>query len=174
MRARVTEAVISNSSPRRILACLALLVAVPAIAAEPPIDPGVAALYVGRDVIVEGTVTHAERDAWVVRLRLGEPPGDLAVQLVLGMLSRFPDNPESYYLGKRIRVLGRVGEFRDRTEMIVRDPDRILVVDMKADRTSEEVLRLEKRVRELEERLQTLEQSDAEAPAPTPSLESTP
>lgn len=144
------------------------------MAADPPIDPGVAALYVGRDVIVEGTVTHAERDAWVVRLRLGEPPGDLAVQLVLGMLSRFPDNPETYYLGKRIRVLGRVGEFRDRTEMIVRDPDRILVVDAKADRASEEVLRLENRVRELEERLEALEQSGDEVPTPTPTAEAVP
>lgn len=165
---------ISSSSLRRFLACLALPGAVLASAAEPPIDPGVAALYVGRDVIVEGTVTHAERDAWVVRLRLGEPPGDLAVQLVLGMLSRFPDNPESYYLGKRIRVLGRVGEFRDRTEMIVRDPDRILVVDPKADRASEEVRRLEGRVRELEERLEALEQVEDDAPVPTPTVESTP
>lgn len=154
----------SERALRRLLAALAL-VALPAAAAEPPVDAGVAALYVGREVTVEGDVTAATRDGYVVRLTLGTPPAHLRVQLLLGMLSRFPKDPEVFYLGRRVRVFGRVGEFRGEAEMILREPDRILVVDA-ATREGAEVDALKERVRELEERLQDLE---ATPPAAAPA-----
>jgi DNA/RNA endonuclease YhcR with UshA esterase domain len=142
------------------------LAAAPVAAAEPPVDAGVAALYVGRERTVEGVVTAAERDGYVVRLTLGEPPGSLRVQLLLGMLSRFPDEPETYYLGKKVRVYGRIGEFRGQAEIILREPDRILVVDDEAPAADPEVGILEDRVRELEERLRTLEGGEPKPAAP--------
>lgn len=154
----------SERALRRLLAALAL-VALPAAAAEPPVDAGVAALYVGREVTVEGDVTAATRDGYVVRLTLGTPPAHLRVQLLLGMLSRFPKDPEVFYLGRRVRVFGRVGEFRGEAEIILREPDRILVVDAAAGEGAE-VDALKERVRELEERLQDLE---ATPPAAAPA-----
>lgn len=154
----------SERALRRLLAAL-VLAALPAAAAEPPVDAGVAALYVGREITVEGDVTAATRDGYVVRLTVGTPPAHLRVQLLLGMLSRFPKDPEVFYLGRRVRVFGRVGEFRGEAEIILREPDRILVVDASAPGAAE-VDALKERVRELEERLQDLE---ATPPAAAPA-----
>lgn len=156
----------SERARRLLLAALAVVVpALPAAAAEPPVDAGVAALYVGREVTVEGVVSAAERDGYVVRLTVGTPPAHLRVQLLLGMLSRFPKDPEVFYLGRRVRVFGRVGEFRGEAEIILREPDRILVVDAAVPEAAE-VDALKERVRELEERLQDLE---ATPPAAAPA-----
>jgi DNA/RNA endonuclease YhcR with UshA esterase domain len=159
---------VTSSSERllRVVGAVLALAAAPVAAAEPPVDAGVAALYVGRERTVEGVVTAAERDGYVVRLTLGEPPGSLRVQLLLGMLSRFPDEPETYYLGKKVRVYGRIGEFRGQAEIILREPDRILVVDDEAPAADPEVGILEDRVRELEERLRTLEGGEPKPAAP--------
>lgn len=155
----------SSSDRLRHTACALLaLAAVQAVAAEPPIDAGVAALYVGRERSVEGVVTAAERDGYVARLTLGTPPNSLRVQLLLGMLSRFPEDPETHYLGRKVRVYGRIGEFRGQTEIILREPDRIVVVD-EMPAADPNVGILEDRVRELEDRLRSLETGEV---TPTP------
>lgn len=166
-------AAVTSSSDRHLRSAFVVLcfAALPAVAAEPPIDAGVASLYVGRKVTVEGVVTAAERDGWIVRLDLGSPPQTLRVQLVLGILSRFPENPEAYYLGKEIRVYGEVAEFRGQPEIILREPDRIVVVGGDDDPIPAErnVRVLENRVRELEDRLQVLESQTTPTAEPAPA-----
>jgi len=162
--------VTSNSNTLRHVAAATWFLAVawlaPTAARATPIDVGVAPLYVGHEVTVQGLVTAAERDGYIVRLRLGEPPGSMSVQLVLGMLSRFPANPEAHYLGKEVRVYGRVSEFRGNTEMIVREPDHIVLAsEVGAPVNAEEYEVLQNRVRVLEERLQELQGASA---TPTP------
>lgn len=156
---------ISNFERRAWLRAAACLVALPLAAhANPPIDAAVAPLYVGHELLVEGVVTAAERDGYIVRLRLGQPPQTLTVQLVLGMLSRFPSQPEEHYLGRRVRVYGTISEFRGKAEIIVRDPDRIAVHDDTSTADAENAGALRERVERLEERLRAIERGSG---APT-------
>lgn len=135
-----------------------LLAALPQAAlAAPPIDASVAPLYVGREMLVEGVVTAVERDGYIVRLRLGDPPQALRVQLVLGMLSRFPEDPQAHYLGNRVHVFGKITEFRGVAEIIVRDPERIALAEGASRIGSDEKAALLERLERLEERLRTLE-----------------
>ena len=162
----MTPVAISSSELRR-LAVVALTLAgtLEAAADEPPIEVSVAPLYVGQVVTLEGEVTRTHRDGYVVRLQLGEEPQTVMVQLQIGMLSRFPPHPEAHYLGKEIRVVGRVDEFRGQIEMRIRDPDHIALVDeLQSDTADEEVRALQDRVRRLEQRLEDLEAD----PLPTP------
>jgi hypothetical protein len=109
---------------------LAVLCASVSHAASPDaaISASVAPLFVGQEQIVEGKVTAAERDANVVYLHFGDAPQALRVSLVIGLLSDFPSQPERYYLGKRVRVAGTIGSFKDRPEMVIHDPANIKVV----------------------------------------------
>jgi hypothetical protein len=98
--------------------------------ADVSISPSVASLFVGEEKIVEGTVVTAQREGDVVHLQLGNPPQVVAVSLVLGLLSKFPPDPERYYLGKTVRVGGVIQSFRGKTEITVHDPAHIEVVDV--------------------------------------------
>lgn len=131
---------------------------------EPSITASAAAQFVDQEKIVEGPVTVAERDVNTVRLRLGRPPQTVTVSLIIGLLSKFPPDPERYYLGKTVRVFGRIRSFRGGLEMVVHDPELIEVAD--APRTGtpavdttvrDDVEALKQRVRDLEEQVQQLQ-----------------
>src|SRR5512140_1639521 len=79
-----------------------------AAALDTSIAPGVAGLFIDEEKIVEGPVTAAERDGNTVHLRLGTAPQSLTVSLIIGLLSNFPPEPERYYLGKSVRVVGTI------------------------------------------------------------------
>lgn len=98
------------------------------VADEVSIQSNLASLYVGKQKVVEGTVTAAQRDGNTVRLHLGSRPQDLTVSLIVTLMSNFPAQPERYYLGKTVRVAGTIGSFRDAPEIAVRDPADIQVV----------------------------------------------
>lgn len=137
-----------------------------------PISANVAALFVGQEKIVEGTVEAAQRDGNVVRLRLGKSPHALTVSLVIGLLSDFPADPEHFYLGKSVRVAGMIESFRDTPEIVVHDAAKIRLSsaaaaaaeaadagkDGTADASSlrEQVQMLSERMRALEQRVQQL------------------
>ena len=146
-----------------MLACVDVAAIASANTASGAISVNVAALFVGETRIVEGIVTAVDRDTNVVKLRLGTPPQSLTVSLVMGLLSRFPPNPELYYAGKTVLIAGTIDKFRDDLEMTIRDPANIEVVDLDVEpqpnlvlREQQEAMRahiraLEERVRELEE-----------------------
>ncbi len=150
----------------------ALLLVLPALAAgappDAPISPSVAALFIDEEKIVEGTVTAAERDGNVVRLRLGATPQALTVSLVIGLLSNFPPAPERYYLGQTVRVAGTIRSFRDTPEIVIHDPAHITVLGAAqpaaAERpvptppAGEDAAALREQVRALTERLRELEE----------------
>ena len=128
------------------------------------ITAGVAALFVDQEKIIEGQVTDAERDASTVRLRLGHAPHTLTVSLIIGLLSKFPPDPEHYYLGKNVRVFGTIHSFRGELEVVVHDPALIEVADAPRAPTpgTDPALRdsidaLQHRVHELEDQVQQLQ-----------------
>jgi hypothetical protein len=137
-----------------------LATATVASAGQAPIAVGVAPLFVGEEKIVEGVVTAVEKDVNVVTLRLGTPPQSLTVSLIIGLLTRFPTNPEVYFAGKTVMVGGIIKKFRNELEMTIRDPARIEVVDL--DLASDPKLReqqeaMRAKVQSLEERIRQLE-----------------
>ncbi len=146
---------------------------VPGSASTPdtPITAGVAALFVDQEKIVEGPVTVAERDANTVRLRLGHPPQTLMVSLIIGLLSKFPPDPESYYLGKTVRVFGTIHSFRGELEMVVHDPALIEIADALRTGTPtvdtsvrDNIDALKQRVHELEEQVRQLQHPGGTTP----------
>ena len=162
-----------------VFACLSL-----AASPNASISPSVAGLFVGEEKTVEGPVTSAEREANVVRLRVGRAPQEMTVSLVIGLLSTFPPLPENYYPGKTVRVTGTIQSFRGLPEIVIRDATDIQVVDSGVavagapaagapaassaraappGRADDSVLQrleaLTERVRQLEERVRQLESS---------------
>lgn len=143
-------------------------------AMEPPIAVNVAPLFVGEEKVVQGVVTAVEKDVNVVTLRLGTPPQSLTVSLVIGLLTRFPPNPEVYYAGKTVVVAGTIERFRDELEMTIRDPARIEVVDLDSASGADPKLReqqeaMRAKVQSLEERIRQLEASQQKPPGQPPS-----
>jgi len=109
-------------------------------------------------------VTVAERDANTVRLRLGHPPQTLTVSLIIGLLSKFPSDPERYYLGKTVRVFGMIHSFRGDLEIVIHDPALIEIADAPRAETPttdpgvrDNIDALKQRVRDLEEQVQQLQ-----------------
>ena len=164
----------------RVAGLVILLASVSRAAApDATISANVAPLFIGEEKIVEGTVTAAERDANVVRLRFGSAP--LTVSLVIGLLSDFPSDPEHHYLGHTVRVAGTIRSFKDQPEIFIHDPANIKIVGPGAPPAAEraasvpppsddapalreQVKTLNERVRTLEDQVQKLKGPDASDP----------
>lgn len=163
---------------RLLLPCLLLLGSTLAAAAEvETISPSVAGLYIGQEKIVEGKVTSTVREANIVKLHFGEKQPRLTVSLVIGLLSRFPPEPETYYLNRMVRVAGTIDEFRGNVEMIIDDPQAVYALDAPpypgaapAGAPPSDLQKrydaLSERVHELEQRLKQLEPGSS-SPTPT-------
>ena len=135
------------------------------------ITAGVAALFVDQQKIVEGLVTDTARDANTVRLRLGHAPQALTVSLIIGLLSKFPADPEHYYLGKNVRVFGTIHSFRGELEIVVHDPELIELADAPHSPTPgadpavrDSIDALQHRVHELEDQVRQLQHPGNSAP----------
>jgi hypothetical protein len=101
-----------------------------AAAGAPPVVPWQQALaHVGRVVTVEGRVVAVRPtgDAWV--LEFGHTETALRVMLLVPLRAALPPDPEGHYRGRRIRATGRLQRFRGRPEMVLRNPDRIVLLD---------------------------------------------
>jgi len=132
------------------------------------ISPNVAALYVGEQQVIEGTVTAAERDGATVRLRLGMRPHELTVSLIIGLLSNFPPEPEHFYAARTVRVVGTVRSFRGATEMVIRDPADIQIVGAPPPGEAHLEPAAETEVQQLKQKVQQLEQRVHELETPRP------
>jgi len=123
-----------RSHPRFRAAAVAVigglaLVCARGAAAQPPIAPRVAGLYVGQERVVEGKVVAAQREGNTVWLRFGHAPQDFVVTLSLGLLSDLPAKPEEAYVGKTVRVAGTIKSSRGVPEIVLRDATNIEIVE---------------------------------------------
>ncbi len=94
-----------------------------------------AAGWVGKEAVVEGVVSTTKYLEQVNRqptfLNFGEPHPNHCFTAVIfgGDRGKFAgEPPESAFLGKHVRVRGRVEDYRGKPEIIVRDPAQIEVV----------------------------------------------
>ncbi len=158
--------------PRALCGAALLLVwAACAVQAVELIDVSVAPLYVGKDVIVEGKITAAERDANVVRLQMGPAGRGLTVALVIPLLNDFPTSPETYYAGKIIRAAGLVRSYRGKPELAVRSAQDVSIVGEPPDAAAgvaakKDAAVLRQQVQDLENRVNELERNKDATPQP--------
>jgi hypothetical protein len=143
----------------RLLALL--LLAAPALADE-PIDWTEASTCIGRVCSIRGTVVEQEDGGPYYRLYFDAERRDVYVTLMRGWLVTWGD-----YVGQRIVATGPVDRWRESSEMILRTPDAIALLDPPAVTATpatdpsptpdDEVERLRDRVRSLEDKIERLE-----------------
>jgi micrococcal nuclease len=76
--------------------------------------------YDGKTITVEGTVVRAKRSRKTVFLNFhGNWKRYVTIVLFTAKLPGLPDSPETYYVGKTVRVRGTVKRFKERPEIVV-------------------------------------------------------
>jgi hypothetical protein len=138
---------------------LLLLLAAPVVA-DDAIDWRDAASCVGRVCSIRGTVAAQEDGGAYERLYFDAERHDVYVTLMRGWLVTWPS-----YIGHAIVATGPVDRWHDHTEMILRTPDAIALLDaadtpipgMPTPTPGSEVQELRDRVRSLEEKIERLE-----------------
>jgi len=85
--------------------------------------------HVGEEIVVEGTIVRTHRGSSVLYLNF-HPNWKRYLSLVVPAadLPRFPDDPDKAYKGRKIRVRGEVKIYKDRPEIVVRDPASITIL----------------------------------------------
>jgi micrococcal nuclease len=87
--------------------------------------------YIGKEIIIEGKVvdTYRSLKSSTVFLNFEKPYPNQCFTAVIfrSNLYKFIQNPENYYLNKRVRVFGKIKEYQGRPEIILEDPSQIEV-----------------------------------------------
>ena len=87
--------------------------------------------YLGEDIIVEGKIVDSYRsDKSAIFLNFGAPyPNQVLTAIIFSSaLSRFKEHPRNYYLGKLVRIRGKVKEYKGRPEIILDTPSQIKIL----------------------------------------------
>lgn len=89
-----------------------------------------AAKYVGKYVITEGKIVSSFNNGMVCFLNFDKDyKNSLSLVIFPSSFKKFPENPEKFYLGKKVRVEGRIKIYNDRLEIILDSQDQIKVLD---------------------------------------------
>jgi len=85
--------------------------------------------HAGEEILVEGTIVRAHRAEKVLYLNF-HPNWKRYLTLVIPAadIPRFPEDPGKAFHGKKVRARGEVKIYKDRPEMVVRDPADITVL----------------------------------------------
>ncbi len=88
-----------------------------------------AATYYNQTVTLEGTVQSTYNSGRVIWLIMGvNQKTDFKVVIFPDDWPKFPSVPDKLYQGKTLRVTGKVQEYQNAPEMIIRDPSAITVI----------------------------------------------
>ncbi|MEI7542124.1 MAG: OB-fold nucleic acid binding domain-containing protein [bacterium] len=88
-----------------------------------------AAKYVDSYVIFEGEIVSAYNNGKVCYLNLDKDyKNSITLVIFSTKFSRFPDKPEKCYLGKKVRVEGRIKDYKGRLEIILGGTESIKVL----------------------------------------------
>ena len=86
-----------------------------------------AAEYLGRYVEVEGVIVSSYNSGKVCYLNFDKNYKEtLAMVIFASNLNRFPEKPEKHFLNKKVRVEGRIKDYKGRLEIVLGShrPDR--------------------------------------------------
>ncbi|RMG57395.1 MAG: hypothetical protein D6713_09755 [Deltaproteobacteria bacterium] len=82
--------------------------------------------HVGEEVVVEGVIVRTKKTDRVIFLDFDEDwKHNLSVVIFQRSWKRFPSSPDRLFMGKKVRVKGKVKLYRGKPEIIVSDPDQI-------------------------------------------------
>ena len=85
--------------------------------------------YLGRELIVEGKVADTYHDlksnTVFLNFEKAYPNHCFTGVIFSSNLYKFVQNPEKYYLGKTVRIMGKVKEYQGRPEIILETPNQI-------------------------------------------------
>ncbi len=86
--------------------------------------------YTGKYVETEGEIVSSYNSGRVCFLNFHKDYKKyLTLVIFASDFKKFPDKPEKYYLGKKIKVEGRIKEYQGRTEIILKTTDQIIILD---------------------------------------------
>jgi DNA/RNA endonuclease YhcR with UshA esterase domain len=86
--------------------------------------------YTGRYVETEGEIISSYNNGKICFLNFHKDYKKyLTLVIFASDFKKFPDKPEKYYLGKKIKVEGRVKEYQGRPEIILKTPDQIKILN---------------------------------------------
>ena len=99
---------------------------VPAAGIVPWQDAG---QYIGQRVTVEGDVVRSYNSGKVSFLNFAQDyKGTFSVVVFASDYAKWPQTPDQFYLGQKIRATGKVKEYKGAPEMVVETPEQIEVV----------------------------------------------
>ena len=85
--------------------------------------------YIGQRVTVEGDVVRSYNSGKVSFLNFAQDyKGTFSVVVFASDYAKWPQTPDQFYLGQKIRATGKVKEYQGAPEMIVETPEQIEVV----------------------------------------------
>ena len=89
-----------------------------------------AAKYVDAYVEIEGEIVSSYNNGKVCYLNLDKDYKNwLTLVIFATKFSRFPEKPEKFYLGKKVKVEGRIKDYKGRVEIILGGKESITVLE---------------------------------------------
>lgn len=86
--------------------------------------------HVGREITVEGTLVRIYRGKKALFMNFHPNWKKYITVVVLGRdIRRLPSDPEAFYKGKTVRVVGKVTIYNGRPEILIRSPDAITIME---------------------------------------------
>jgi hypothetical protein len=87
------------------------------------------AKYVDQYVVTEGEIVSGYNNGTVCYLNFDKNYKQYLTLVIFSTkFSRFPDKPEKYYLGKTVRIEGRIKDYKGRQEIILGGQESITVI----------------------------------------------
>ena len=94
------------------------------------IDPSDAHGYYGEKVIVEGKIVRTYNSGKACFLNFHEDwKNHLTAVIFATDFENFPDSPEKHYLGKRVRIIGKIKKYKGAPEIVLNDATEIEVLE---------------------------------------------
>lgn len=84
--------------------------------------------FYNREVTVEGKIVKIYNSGRVIWLQMSDDRARMKAVIFPQDYGKFPDRPDRYFMGKTIRVTGRVQEYEGAPEIIVNRSEQIIVV----------------------------------------------
>lgn len=102
----------------------------PAVSASGVVSWEDAGSYVGQTVSVVGRIVLSHNSGRACFLNFHKDYRTHFTAVIFqSAFSKFPPNPEDYYLNKLVRVTGRIKEYRGSPEMILDGPGQIVILE---------------------------------------------
>ncbi len=98
----------------------------------PPVNVPLAdaANNVGKNIIIEGTITKSHNSGKVIFLNFKDGLNlYLTCVIFASDFGNFPEKPEEFYLGKKVRVSGKVKEYKGAPEIVLSSQKQITLLN---------------------------------------------